>query len=185
MLRRTKMSFLTVASICWISVNILSSLNLCYAWKPIVGAAYATSFALQQSHPEGESKIFSSNSHESKELSATSDIGFTLGNSHAGSSVGGAVPFSFHDEHFGYDDSFDAAAGGSSFGKEQCSVKKYAFNYDGTVRYNNEVPELNQFTICYWTRFTNHSGDHVILTYSAFEIGIEIEIEMEMKMKMV
>lgn len=52
------------------------------------------------------------------------------------------------------------------FMQDSCAVKKYAFNHDGVVQYSNKIPELNQFTVCYWMRFTNHSGDHVMLTYA-------------------
>jgi len=51
------------------------------------------------------------------------------------------------------------------YGSDRCSVKKFAFNQDGEVEYGNPMPELDQFTICFWMRFTNHSGDHVLLTY--------------------
>lgn len=51
------------------------------------------------------------------------------------------------------------------YGSNRCSVKKFAFNQDGEVEYGNHLPELEQFTLCFWMRFTNHSGDHVLLTY--------------------
>ena len=51
-------------------------------------------------------------------------------------------------------------------GDNHCSVKKYAFEHEGTVQYDNAIPKLEQFTACVWMRFTNHSGDHVLFTYS-------------------
>ncbi|KAM8718378.1 hypothetical protein ACLKA7_000190 [Drosophila subpalustris] len=64
----------------------------------------------------------------------------------------------------------------ASTASDRCSVKKFAFNQDGTVQYNNDLPELDQFTLCFWMRFTNHSGDHVMLTYEAEKEPREIQI---------
>ncbi|XP_026845897.1 uncharacterized protein LOC6596768 [Drosophila persimilis] len=63
------------------------------------------------------------------------------------------------------------------YGSDRCSVKKFAFNQDGEVEYRNPLlPELDQFTLCFWMRFTNHSGDHVLLTYEAGKESREIQI---------
>ncbi|XP_022227355.2 LOW QUALITY PROTEIN: uncharacterized protein LOC111077391 [Drosophila obscura] len=63
------------------------------------------------------------------------------------------------------------------YGSDRCSVKKFAFNQDGEVEYGNPLlPELDQFTLCFWMRFTNHSGDHVLLTYEAGKESREIQI---------
>ncbi|KAL7743768.1 hypothetical protein ACLKA6_016827 [Drosophila palustris] len=64
----------------------------------------------------------------------------------------------------------------SATASDRCSVKKFAFNQDGTVQYNNDLPELDQFTLCFWMRFTNHSGDHVMFTYEAEKEQREIQI---------
>lgn len=47
-----------------------------------------------------------------------------------------------------------------------CPVEKYAFDGDGVVEYHSSLPKMEQFTLCAWMRFTNHSGDHTIFTYS-------------------
>ncbi|XP_016939020.2 uncharacterized protein b6 [Drosophila suzukii] len=62
------------------------------------------------------------------------------------------------------------------YGADRCSVKKFAFNQDGEVEYTNRMPELDQFTLCFWMRFTNHSGDHVLLTYEAGKEPREVQI---------
>ncbi|XP_034649983.1 uncharacterized protein LOC117889633 [Drosophila subobscura] len=63
------------------------------------------------------------------------------------------------------------------YGSDRCSVKKFAFNQDGEVEYGSPLlPELDQFTLCFWMRFTNHSGDHVLLTYEAGKEPREIQI---------
>lgn len=49
---------------------------------------------------------------------------------------------------------------------QQCSVDKFAIEHEGTVQYDHSLPKLDQFTICNWMRFTNHSGDHVMFTYA-------------------
>lgn len=38
--------------------------------------------------------------------------------------------------------------------------------YEGTLQIEQSLPSLDQFTLCNWMRFTNHSGDHTIFTYS-------------------
>lgn len=45
-------------------------------------------------------------------------------------------------------------------------MDKYALEYEGTLQYDKTLPKLDQFTLCAWMRFTNHSGDHTIFTYS-------------------
>lgn len=49
---------------------------------------------------------------------------------------------------------------------QHCSVDKFALEHEGTIQYDQSLPKLDQFTICNWMRFTNHSGDHVLFTYS-------------------
>ncbi|XP_075155883.1 pentraxin-related protein b6 [Haematobia irritans] len=171
---------------------VLSGLNcgLGHAWKPIVGqlpaatstisgskatsATFTSSFSLQQSHPEyGRKTAYVTDiGNAGKELlikeipqqAPTEEI--IPINNHYKSYESALLPaaINFGDAKFGY-----KTAGALSFKEDQCSVKKYAFNHDGVVHYESEIPELSQFTICFWMRFTNHSGDHVILTYSAEE----------------
>lgn len=52
-------------------------------------------------------------------------------------------------------------------GDDQCSINKYAFEHEGTIQYEQSLPKLDQFTLCAWMRFTNHSGDHSIFTYAS------------------
>lgn len=50
--------------------------------------------------------------------------------------------------------------------QKHCPVEKYAVDGDGVIEYHSSLPKLEQFTLCAWMRFTNHSGDHTIFTYS-------------------
>lgn len=50
--------------------------------------------------------------------------------------------------------------------QKTCPVEKYALDGDGVIEYHSSLPKLEQFTLCAWMRFTNHSGDHTIFTYS-------------------
>lgn len=47
-----------------------------------------------------------------------------------------------------------------------CTLDKYALEHEGTIQYDQTIPKLEQFTLCAWMRFINHSGDHSIFTYS-------------------
>ncbi|XP_055631597.1 uncharacterized protein LOC129771694 [Toxorhynchites rutilus septentrionalis] len=58
----------------------------------------------------------------------------------------------------------------------KCSVDKFAFNNEGTVTYEQSLPALEQFTLCAWTRFTNHTGDHTIITYAVQNESREIQL---------
>lgn len=49
---------------------------------------------------------------------------------------------------------------------DQCSAEKFAVEHEGTVEYEQTLPKLDQFTVCAWMRFTNHSGDHTVFTYA-------------------
>ncbi|XP_065364425.1 uncharacterized protein b6 [Calliphora vicina] len=148
-----------------------------HAWKPIVGqatanaaitgskaasAAFTSSFSLQQSHPEYGSKTSYVSDSDTKEVQQPlADELLAVKHSYKPAVEVLPVPSSinFGDARFGYKP--------SGYEEDQCSLKKYAFNQDGVVNYDNKIPELSQFTICFWMRFTNHSGDHVILTYSS------------------
>lgn len=159
-----------------------------HAWKPIVGqapaptstisgskatsATFTSSFSLQQSHPDysnGKSAYASEAHHGAnkeliiKEVPVALPVSLHDEPEESFKTYATAVPsaINFADARFGY-----KAGGAVAYSEDQCSVKKYAFNHDGVVQYDNEIPELAQFTICFWMRFTNHSGDHVILTYS-------------------
>ncbi|XP_040157508.1 uncharacterized protein LOC120897003 [Anopheles arabiensis] len=72
----------------------------------------------------------------------------------------------------------------SASGDDTCSFDKYAFDHDGTVKYSNKLPALNQFTLCMWMRFTNHTGDHTILTYSVEDEPREIQLWISNSMGM-
>lgn len=150
--------------------------HLCLAWKPI--ASSGASYTLKQSHP-GEA----SSSHEL----ATSYAQFNGDNNkdeedlvlaHAalvdGVKTGSGLRLNADQEnHYESYSLGDEAIKDPSLSfarsplyvSDSCSVKKFAFNQDGIVIYDNELPELDQFTICFWMRFTNHSGDHVMFTY--------------------
>uniref|UniRef100_A0AAG5D479 Pentraxin (PTX) domain-containing protein n=1 Tax=Anopheles atroparvus TaxID=41427 RepID=A0AAG5D479_ANOAO len=69
-------------------------------------------------------------------------------------------------------------------GDDTCSFEKYAFDHDGTVKYSNKLPALSQFTLCAWMRFTNHSGDHTIITYSVEKEPREIQLWISNSMGM-
>ncbi|XP_013101112.1 uncharacterized protein LOC106082902 [Stomoxys calcitrans] len=170
---------------------VLSGFNcgLGHAWKPIVGqtptatstisgskaasATFTSSFSLQQSHPDYGGKtggyvaeIAGGGSKQLllEEIAPQSEEIIPQKSNYKAYDPIVPASINFGDARFGY-----KPAGAVAFKEDQCSVKKYAFNHDGVVHYDNEIPELSQFTICFWMRFTNHSGDHVILTYSAEE----------------
>ncbi|XP_037809536.1 uncharacterized protein LOC119602218 [Lucilia sericata] len=160
----------------WLLLLLSGQTALSHAWKPIVGqapanaaitgskatsTAFTSSFSLQQSHPEFGSKISYVSDSDTKEVQQPLAAELLAVKSNYKTPI--AVPpvpssINFGDARFGYKP--------TGYEEDQCSVKKYAFNQDGVVRYENKIPELSQFTICFWMRFTNHSGDHVILTYS-------------------
>lgn len=52
------------------------------------------------------------------------------------------------------------------FIQDKCRPQKYALEYEGSLQIDQTLPSLDQFTLCNWMRFTNHSGDHTVLTYS-------------------
>ncbi|XP_067005035.1 uncharacterized protein b6 [Anabrus simplex] len=52
---------------------------------------------------------------------------------------------------------------------DQCAVYKVSFNQDlyfQYIQYKEPIPELLQFTLCMWVRFTNHSNDHPLFSYA-------------------
>ncbi|CAG9859038.1 unnamed protein product [Phyllotreta striolata] len=54
-------------------------------------------------------------------------------------------------------------------GRDQCQVYKVGFTQDlyfQYIQYKTEIPDLKQFTLCFWTKFYNHSNDHPIFSYA-------------------
>lgn len=139
------------------TVSLISTIH---CWKPIVG--HATTFSLHQSHPG-----FGSQSHSINTLGG-SDIPLEFTGPEAKLPPIVATEPTGLEDVFGYNYQEPRHVTSSVFGdiEDSCSVKKYAFDHEGTVTFRNKIPELEQFTICYWMRFTNHSGDHTLLTYS-------------------
>ncbi|KAL1514175.1 hypothetical protein ABEB36_003474 [Hypothenemus hampei] len=53
--------------------------------------------------------------------------------------------------------------------QDQCALYKVGFTQDlyfQYVQYKTDIPDLKQFTLCYWAKFTNHSNDHPIFSYA-------------------
>ncbi|KAK9869709.1 hypothetical protein WA026_003448 [Henosepilachna vigintioctopunctata] len=51
----------------------------------------------------------------------------------------------------------------------QCEVYKVGFTQDlyfQYVQYKTEISDLKEFTLCFWTKFTNHSNDHSLFSYA-------------------
>nr|CAI5823674.1 unnamed protein product [Callosobruchus analis] len=51
----------------------------------------------------------------------------------------------------------------------QCEVYKVGFTQDlyfQYVQYKTDVPDMKEFTLCFWTKFYNHSNDHPIFSYA-------------------
>ncbi|CAG9768601.1 unnamed protein product [Ceutorhynchus assimilis] len=52
---------------------------------------------------------------------------------------------------------------------DQCSLYKVGFLQDlyfQYIQYKTDIPDLKEFTLCYWSRFANHSNDHPIFSYA-------------------
>lgn len=52
---------------------------------------------------------------------------------------------------------------------DQCSAYKVGFTQDlyfQYIQYKTEIPDLKQFTLCFWSKFYNHSNDHPIFSYA-------------------
>ncbi|KMZ07706.1 uncharacterized protein Dsimw501_GD14477 [Drosophila simulans] len=179
---------------------VLLNATASFAWKPIaVGGGSGISggtaaYSLKQSHPGA-----ASSSHEistsfsqfggDKEATEVEDdllLGRAAIVNGVDSSAAVSHPISFSDhledqyESYSIEDEAPkeplAFPRSPVYGSDRCSVKKFAFNQDGEVEYGNPMPELDQFTICFWMRFTNHSGDHVLLTYEAGKEPREVQI---------
>jgi hypothetical protein len=51
----------------------------------------------------------------------------------------------------------------------QCELYKVGFLQDlyfQYIQYKTHVPEMKEFTLCYWSKFANHSNDHPIFSYA-------------------
>ncbi|XP_066150636.1 uncharacterized protein b6 [Euwallacea fornicatus] len=52
---------------------------------------------------------------------------------------------------------------------DQCAIYKVGFSQDlyfQYIQYKTDIPDLKQFTLCYWAKFHNHSNDHPIFSYA-------------------
>ncbi|XP_017029262.1 uncharacterized protein b6 [Drosophila kikkawai] len=177
-----------------VSLILLNGFLSVLAWKPIAVSSSSGStaaYSLKQSHPGEASsshEISTSFSQFSGDKEATSEVEDELLLARAGGTAAAAQPITFSDH---VDDQYESYSledieatpkepltftRTPLYGSNRCSVKKFAFNQDGEVEYNNPLPELEQFTLCFWMRFTNHSGDHVLLTYEAGKEPREIQI---------
>lgn len=51
----------------------------------------------------------------------------------------------------------------------QCEVHKIGFTQDlyfQYVQYKTDMPDLKEFTLCFWSKFSNHSNDHPLFSYA-------------------
>ncbi|XP_017006581.2 uncharacterized protein b6 [Drosophila takahashii] len=177
----------------FVCVAVLLNAVASFAWKPIAGGSpigSTAAYSLKQSHPGSASSShemstsFSQFASGSEKETAEDELGLL------GRADPSQHPISFADhvedqyESYSIEDEAAAAAPKEPltfartplYGSDRCSVKKFAFNQDGEVEYGNPMPELDQFTLCFWMRFTNHSGDHVLLTYEAGKEPREVQI---------
>ncbi|KAF9800385.1 hypothetical protein SFRURICE_015895, partial [Spodoptera frugiperda] len=52
---------------------------------------------------------------------------------------------------------------------DTCSIHKVSMNQElffQYMEYEKEIPDLKEFTLCMWTKFHNHSGDHPLFSYA-------------------
>ncbi|XP_055389207.1 uncharacterized protein LOC129618459 [Condylostylus longicornis] len=159
-------SFILFQLIFILTFNYVISVS---SWKPIASPA---TYVIHQSHPS-----IGSVSHTSNSISTDDDTtGIAGSGGHHGSTLIG------HDSDIDYhgfknDGRILTGLGEPVYGEEDaCSVDKYAFDHEGTVQYRNKLPKMDQYTICFWMRFTNHSGDHTLLTYSVDGEPREIQL---------
>lgn len=57
----------------------------------------------------------------------------------------------------------------------QCELYKVGFTQDlyfQYIQYKITLPELKEFTLCYWSKFSNHSNDHPMFSYAGKSIHI-------------
>ncbi|XP_022832336.1 uncharacterized protein LOC111360591 [Spodoptera litura] len=60
---------------------------------------------------------------------------------------------------------------------DTCSIHKVSMNQElffQYMEYEKEIPDLKEFTLCMWTKFHNHSGDHPLFSYAVGENPREI-----------
>ncbi|KAB0802112.1 hypothetical protein PPYR_04298 [Photinus pyralis] len=58
---------------------------------------------------------------------------------------------------------------GLQHGGGQCDLHKVGFTQDlyfQYIQYKAGIPDLKEFTLCYWAKFNNHSNDHPIFSYA-------------------
>lgn len=58
---------------------------------------------------------------------------------------------------------------GLQHGGGQCDLHKVGFTQDlyfQYIQYKAGVPDLKEFTLCFWAKFNNHSNDHPIFSYA-------------------
>lgn len=51
----------------------------------------------------------------------------------------------------------------------QCEIYKVGFTQDlyfQYVQYKTDIPDMKEFTLCFWSKFTNHSNDHPLFSYA-------------------
>ncbi|XP_018330766.1 uncharacterized protein LOC108740787 [Agrilus planipennis] len=56
-----------------------------------------------------------------------------------------------------------------SIASDQCELHKVGFTQDlyfQYIQYKIGIPELKEFTLCYWSKFYNHSNDHPVFSYA-------------------
>ncbi|XP_054011862.1 uncharacterized protein LOC128894245 [Hylaeus anthracinus] len=52
---------------------------------------------------------------------------------------------------------------------DRCALYKVSMNqqlYFEYIQYKTDLPDIKEFTLCAWTKFTNHSNDHPIFSYA-------------------
>lgn len=52
---------------------------------------------------------------------------------------------------------------------DQCGLHKVSFTQDlyfQYIQYKTYIPEMREFTLCYWTKYVNHSTDHPLFSYA-------------------
>lgn len=63
-------------------------------------------------------------------------------------------------------------------GNDQCALYKVGFSQDlyfQYIQYKIDMPELKEFTLCLWKKFTNHSNDHPLFSYAGKSMSIKFK----------
>lgn len=53
--------------------------------------------------------------------------------------------------------------------RDQCEIYKVGFTQDlyfQYIQYKIGLPKLKEFTLCAWSKFSNHSNDHPLFSYA-------------------